>query len=239
MKIKTEYKSYTEFIGWSKAEEFIQKLIKENNIKSILEVGAGANPTIRPEFIQSNQISYTISDINADELAKADDVYVKQVLDLNAKEVLHPFKYDLIFSRMVGEHIKNGYYFHKNIFSLLNDGGISFHCFSTLYSFPFTINRFLPEALSDTLLRTFAPRDKRMYGKFKAYYSWCRGPSQKNIKRFEKIGYSIQEYTGYFGHNYYAKIPLINKLENLKAGFLIKRKYSLFTSYAHILLKKP
>jgi len=236
--MKTDYKIVEDFIGWNKAEEFIQQIILKNNIKSILELGAGANPTIRPEFIEANKLNYTISDIDLNELAKVSDVYNKAVLNLNAKEISHPKKYDFIFSRMVGEHISNGYYYHKNIFTLLNSGGIAFHCFSTLFATPFLINRIFPETLSDTLLKIFAPRDKHKHGKFKAYYSWCRGPSKNMIKKYEGIGYNVLAYCGYYGHNYYKKIPMLNKLENSKARYLIKMKISCLTSYSHILLKK-
>jgi len=236
--MKTGYKSVSEFIGWGLAEEFIQQLIIKYNIKSILELGAGANPTIKPEFINANKLTYTISDIDSEELAKADSVYFKEVLNLNTKEISHSQNYDLIFSRMVGEHISNGYFYHRNIFSLLNPGGIAFHCFSTLYSLPFLINRLLPEALSEVLLKIFAPRDEHKHGKFKAYYSWCRGPSAKMIKRFQEIGYNILEYIGYYGHNYYKNIPVLNELEKYKTEFLIGKQISSLTSYAHIILKR-
>ena len=236
--MKIDYKFVDDFIGWGKAEKFIQQLIMENNIKSILELGAGANPTIHPEFIEANKLIYTISDIDLIELEKADDVYTKIVLNLNVEEISLPNKYDFIFSRMVNEHISNGYYFHRNIFTLLNSGGMVFHCFSTLYTIPFLINRIFPETISDILLKIFAPRDKYKHGKFKAYYSWCRGPSEIMIKKYKEIGYDILEYCGYFGHNYYNKIPVLNKLEYYKTKYLTKRKISWLTSYAHILLKK-
>lgn len=38
------YKPVSEFIGWKKAENFIQKIILENNYKSILEIGGGGIP---------------------------------------------------------------------------------------------------------------------------------------------------------------------------------------------------
>ena len=84
-----EYKNVQEFIGWDKAEAIIQKLILENNFKSILELGAGANPTIQLDFIKTNKLNYTISDIDSVELAKAGDIYSKEVLNLNTKEIPH------------------------------------------------------------------------------------------------------------------------------------------------------
>ncbi|MDT3695520.1 MAG: hypothetical protein ROY99_03945 [Ignavibacterium sp.] len=237
--MEISYYFVKDFIGWSKTDPFVQQLILKNNIKSILEIGAGANPTINPDFIRQNNLDYTISDVDDLELSKADGIYSKLVMDLSKKNIVLTKKFDLIFSRMVGEHISDAQTFHKNIYNLLNVGGLSFHCFSTLYTLPFMINRILPERLSDFILNIVAPRDDNKHGKFKAYYDWCRGPSNKMINRFEKIGYEIIEYAGYFGHNYYNKIPILYKIEEVKSKMLLKFPVPLLTSYAHFILKKP
>lgn len=237
MNIKYEATKY--FIGWDKTESFVQNLILKNNLKSILEIGAGANPTINPEFIKKHNLKYTISDIDDDELKKADEIYSKLVIDLSSSSFNLPEKFDLVFSRMVGEHISDAKTFHRNVFKILNKGGLSFHCFSTLYTFPFLINKIIPNGLSDVVLDKFAPRDKHQHGKFKAYYDWSRGPSPQMIKRFEKIGYEIVEYVGYFGHNYYNKIPILNKIEEVKSKILLKFPIPLLTAYAYFILKKP
>lgn len=232
-----KYLTVEDFIGWSKTEGYIKKLISENKINSILEIGAGANPTLNSSFIREWKIDYTISDIDDTELRKADDIYKKLVADFSSKINITQ-KFDLVFSRMVGEHINNGEIFHNNIYKVLNKGGVSFHCFSTLYALPFIFNRFLPDRISDLLLAKIAPRDTFQHGKFKAHYDWCRGPSTKMISRFENIGFEIAEYVGYFGHNYYKKIPLLNKIEILKSELLKKYPVPFLTSYAHIVLKK-
>jgi 2-polyprenyl-3-methyl-5-hydroxy-6-metoxy-1,4-benzoquinol methylase len=232
-----DYKTVKDFIGWGKTENFVKELIKNYNIKTILEIGAGANPTINAEYIKANNLDYTISDIEDIELQKAEKVYNKMVVDFSA-DINIEQKYDLVFSRMVGEHISNGKLFHNNIFKILNKGGISFHCFSTLYALPFVLNRIMPENFSDRLLSAFAPRDKDKHGKFKAYYEWCRGPSNKMIKRYKSIGYEIIEYVGYFGHNYYKKIPVLNKIENAKAELLKRMRISYATAYTHIILQR-
>jgi 2-polyprenyl-3-methyl-5-hydroxy-6-metoxy-1,4-benzoquinol methylase len=234
-----KYEITKNFIGWSKTEAFVQKLILKNNLKSILEIGAGANPTIHPEFISKHNLKYTICDIDDDELKKADGIYSKLVIDLSLPDSTYSEKFDLVFSRMVGEHISDAKTFHQNVFNILNKDGISFHCFSTLYALPFTANRYLPESMSDLLLHKIAPRDEHQHGKFKAYYDWSRGPSKKMIKRFENIGYEIIEYVGYFGHNYYSKIALLNKIEEIKSKLLIKFPIPFLTSYAHLILRKP
>jgi len=236
--MKIDYQLVENFIGWSKTESFLQDLILMYNIKSILEIGAGANPTINPDFIKRHKLIYTISDVDDYELKKANDIYSKLVVDLSNPNFNSVEKFDLVFSRMVGEHISNAEAFHKNVFKILNAGGISFHCFSTLYALPFFANKILPDNLSDLILGKIAPRDKHQHGKFKAHYDWSRGPSKKMIMRFETIGYEIIEYVGYFGHNYYNKIPLLGKLENLKSKILLAIPISHLTAYSHFILKK-
>ena len=44
----TKYLTVKDFIGWNKTETFAQNLIINHKIKSVLEIGAGANPTIDP-----------------------------------------------------------------------------------------------------------------------------------------------------------------------------------------------
>lgn len=237
--MKKEYKLVSDFIGWSKTETFIKDLIVKNNIRSILEIGAGANPTISPDFIRQNNLSYTISDVDDFELSKADEIYSKLVIDLSQKDIRLQQKFDLVFSRMVGEHIKDAKTLHENVYNNLITGGISFHCFSTLYALPFVVNRILPESLSDFILSIVAPRDNDKHGKFKAHYSWSRGPSKKMIDNFEQVGYEVIEYIGYFGHGYYYKIPVLNKIEMLKSKILQKLEIPALTAYAHIILQKP
>lgn len=236
--MKKEYYLVKDFIGWDKTEKFVRDLILKYNLKSILEVGAGANPTISPEFINQHQLNYVVNDVDKDELKKSNDYYSTSVVDLSSSNFSLSQKFDLVFSRMVGEHITNAKTFHKNIFSILNNNGLSFHCFSTLYSFPFLVNKIIPTGLSEFILDKISPRDKHFHGKFKAHYDWSRGPSKKMILQFENIGFEVIEYVGYFGHNYYKKFPVLNELEHIKSKILLKFPVPILTSYAHLILKK-
>jgi 2-polyprenyl-3-methyl-5-hydroxy-6-metoxy-1,4-benzoquinol methylase len=60
------------------------------------------------------------------------------VLDLSAKAVDSTLlnKFDCVFSRIVGEHVRNGEQYHKNIFRILQPGGIAVHCFAALGGSP-------------------------------------------------------------------------------------------------------
>jgi 2-polyprenyl-3-methyl-5-hydroxy-6-metoxy-1,4-benzoquinol methylase len=237
------YEPVEAFPGWERAPTFFQSLITDYGSREILEVGSGANPTLEPEFVRSHGLVYTTSDFSSTELEKANPVFKRLVLDLSS-ETIDPVligKYDFILSRMVGEHVSDGRQFHKNIYEMLRPGGISVHCFSTLWALPFAANRMLPEGLTDRLLRTFAPRhDETKHGKFRAYYSWSRGPTKKMLARFQAMGYEIVSYTGYFGHGYYTnRLPWLHRVERVKTGLLLKHPVPELCSYAMFVLRKP
>lgn len=217
---------------------FIEDLIVKFNVKSVFEIGAGANPALSPEAVRRLKISYTLNDLEKDELDKADPVYERNISDLCDAEIKIEKKYDLVFSRMAGEHFYNAKNLHANVHNLLNDGGYSVHCFSTLYAFPFLVNKYMPDWLSDKLLAIFNPRNYYQHKKFKAFYDKSFGPSAKMIQFFEDQGYDIIDYTGYYGHPYYKRIPLIHQLENYKSAWLVKHPITALTSYASVVLKK-
>jgi 2-polyprenyl-3-methyl-5-hydroxy-6-metoxy-1,4-benzoquinol methylase len=141
-----------------------------------------------------------------EELEKADSPFERLVLDLSSSDLRPDLagKFDCVFSRMVGDHIRNGRQFHEYIYNLLMPGGISAHCMSTLWCLPFAANGFLPEFISRRLLNSFSPRDTHKHGKFPAHYSWARGPTKQMVGRFKKLGFEVVSYTGFFGHPHYA-----------------------------------
>lgn len=237
------YKSLNEFPGWDQAPGFLSDLIMRYKSREILEVGSGANPTLALDFIEANQIAYTTSDIDAIELQKADSRLKTLHFDFCDKNLPSHLNhaYDFIFSRMVNEHIQDGKQYYENIYSMLREGGVTCHCFSTLYALPFLVNRLIPESLSTALLRVFAPRDEHSHGKFKAYYSWSRGPSRQMIRRFNEIGFDVIEYAGFFGHEYYQKrLRPLHALEQAKSNFLLSHfQNPHLTAYAYIILQKP
>ena len=58
------------------------------------------------------------------------------------------------------------------------------------------------------------------------------------LKRFEELGYKLEEYIGFFGHNYYHKIPVIRNMESFKTKLLLKLPAPFLTSYAKVVLRK-
>ncbi len=151
-----------------------------------------------------------------------------------------PRKFDLVFSKMLAEHVKDGKRFHQNARSLLADGGRAFHFFPTLFALPLLVNKLLPEAISDWILHITQPEryETGKTDKFPAYYDWCYGPMPSQIKRLESLGYQVEEYTGYFGHEYYRKIPFMQTLIDALARYLVQHPVPCYTISAYVLLRK-
>jgi SAM-dependent methyltransferase len=238
------YRHVNEFIGWEKAFGFYSKLQREYACKQILEIGVGSDPIFSVEYINENQINYFINDISPYEIEKikGGSSYEVLICDLSKKKgsaVLPRDSFDMVISRMVNEHIKDSHTYFENIFNILKPGGVTVHSFSCLYTMPFLVNFLMPDVVTEFFISAFTRRNSSRHSKFKAYYSWCRGPSKLMQKKFLSIGYEIIEFVGYFGHFYYKKkLPIMHKLEMLKTDLLCKHKVSHLCSYGHVVLRK-
>jgi SAM-dependent methyltransferase len=225
--------------AWKDFSEAIHQIILENDLKDIAEIGAGANPLLSLDFLEKQQLLYHVIDSSSDELLKANVQYYKMILDLERKDIDPRTKYDLIFSQLTLEHIKDIEAFYTNIHKLLKPGGRAYLFFACLTTLPTLSNYLLPDFISSKILLLIQPfRKNEKHGKFKAYYKWCFGPTRKNIRRFEKSGFNILSYTGYFGHSYYHRIPFLDSLEKTKTDFLLNHPNPYLCSYAHVLLER-
>ncbi len=228
--------------AWDNYEVFLINLIKKYKSKSIVEIGGGANPALSIENIEKLNVSYTVLDISAEELSKSKKGYHKYVADISDPSLKISQKYDFIFTKMLAEHIRDGEVFHENVLKLLNDGGIAFHFFPTLYAPPFLVNWMLPEKLARRLLYILQPgREKSgKHAKFPAYYSFCKGPINSQMKFFNKLGYKVDAYYGFFGHgSYYQKLKPLFVMHECIARWLVKNPNPWVTSFAYVVLKKP
>ena len=227
--------------AWQTFESQVRTLIAAHGCRSICDVGGGANPLLSYEFIHSRGIDYTLLDISAAELAKAPPGFTTLVADVCDSNLTSQAagRFDLVFSKMVAEHVVSGEQFHRNVFELLAPGGLAFHFFPTLYCPPFLVNRLIPESVSSCLLRVFAPRDKYQAAKFPAYYSWCRGPSRRMLRRFESLGYEVIQFRGFFGHNYFNRVPLLRQLHRGLTSAAVRYPLPSLTSYAFLVVRKP
>jgi SAM-dependent methyltransferase len=216
-------------------------MITHFGFQRIIEIGGGANPTLTPEFVAARGLEYTLLDISQVELDKAPTGYMKVCADICADDFLPKGQYDFAFSRMLAEHVPSGEKFHRNIHSILRDGGYAFHFFPTLFAPPFVVNALLPEAAAEKLLHVVQPGRERSgnLGKFPARYSWCRGPLRSSIRRFEQLGYEVDEYLGFYGHGaYYQKIPVLQNAHVRLSAALSRHPIPALTSFAQMVLIK-
>lgn len=226
---------------WEEYNTYLEELASQPGVKRICDIGGGANPALSMDFIERNRLEYVVLDISPEELAKAPNEYSKVQADITSPGLNIDGGYDLVFSKFVAEHVRSGRDFHNNVRGLLSEDGIAFHFFPTLYAPPFVINRLVPEWLSEFILLTIQPgRTKEgKHSKFPAYYSWCRGPVSNQIRKFESLGYRVEEYTGFFGHwFYYEKVKLLKKLHNWISSVLVKYPVPWLTSFAYVVMVK-
>lgn len=228
--------------AWADVVPLIERLILERGCRRVVEIGGGANPTFALEFVERHGIEYTLLDISQVELDKAPDGYRKVRADICAPQIpLDNAGYDFAFSRMLAEHVPNGERFHRNVHSLLKQGGVAFHFFPTLFAPPFIVNLLLPEKLAEGLLHLLQPgRERRgKLGKFPAHYQWCRGPLKSQIGKFEGVGFDVVEYAGFYGHDaYYQKMPPVLRIHQWICRLLRLHPVAAVTSFAHVLLAK-
>lgn len=227
----------------------IRRLIEETGARRVCEVGGGANPAVGLDYIEREGLSYVLLDISESELAKAADGYTKVVADICADPLDLQGRFDLVISRMVAEHLPDPVRFHRNVRSLLVANGRAFHYFPTLYAFPFVLNRLLPPSLSARLLGAVQhdrdesgvqpDRDESgCHAKFRVYYRWCRGPSNRQIARLESIGYVVEEYLGMMGHLYFLRVPPLQAVIDSMTRVALKWPFPAVTAYAWVILKR-
>jgi SAM-dependent methyltransferase len=203
----------------------------------VCELGGGARPAIDVDFLDRHELDYLVVDISASELEKAPPEYKTLVGDVsspNFRATQRAGQYDVVFSRVLAEHVRDAPSFHANVRRLLRPGGTAMHFFPTLWWPPFVVNRILPESISEPLLLRIEPWRQRSgsKGKFPAYYHWCYGPTKSQVKRFASVGFAIEHCVAYFGESSHAPGPVLTRLNQAWTDFMMRRPNYHFTSYA-------
>jgi hypothetical protein len=213
----------------------------DGGARRVCDVGGGSRPILSPDGVHKRGLDYVVFDESAGDLQKSQDryaVFAGDVLDPAAIAALAaehgPF--DALFSRWTAEHVRRGGDFHAHLYSLLRPGGTAVHLFPTLYALPFAVNRALSENYARRLLMRTWP-SRRV--KFPAYYSWCRGPTKRQLRRLEETGFVIERYVGFFGHGLYAPLPPLDRAHRLLTRALLRRPVPALTSFALVVLRRP
>ena len=221
----------------NKYKEIIDEL--KIDYPKVIEIGGGKYP------LYPSHENFTVNDIDPNELSFIKG-YKTALFDICGEIPLeHHGKYDLVISKMVLEHVPDGKIYYENLKLLLKPGGIGLTYHPTLYSFPFVANYLLPEVIGNFIFyllyknknKVKLEGDRTKVNKFKAHYSYCYSTNQ-NINKIKKLGFSDVKIIGLYGHHYYKKIPIIQKIHEKITKLLIKKKYRIFSSYAYSLVKK-
>jgi SAM-dependent methyltransferase len=236
---KVKYRDTNEH--WQGYEDLVLELARRDGVTDVAELGGGANPFVGDVQKWSFAQHRVVIDISADELAKARGDVETRLADLCQPIADGHNSYDLVFSKLLCEHLPNPRAFHENCFNLLRPGGLSVHYFPTLYSFPFVINKLIPENLARALVNKVQPGRLELgnLDKFPAYYRWTTGPTRRAVKRFESVGFEVEGWHATFGHYYYHVIPPLHALEQAKSRFLLRHPVPALTSFAVVILRKP
>ncbi len=203
----------------------------------ILELGAGRRPSFTLEEMPKSIGSYTVNDISEDELALLPPGYRKARFDVSGDASNFGDSYDVVFSRFLAEHVPDGAAMHRNVFSVLKQGGTAFHLIPTLYAIPFVVNKYMPEQLSSWVLKTFAPR-RSINPKVPAPYSACYSNPKIMTDMLKGIGYSKVDFQNFYGHFYYEKLPVIKGLHERFSALAASRDWHVFGTYAYIIARK-
>lgn len=227
---------------WDDYRRAVGELIERSGARRIAEMGGGANPLLPLSYIAERRLEYTVLDISPAELAKAPNGYRKVVADVAAPRLDPPGEFDFVFSNMLAEHVPDAEAFHRNIARMLQEGGLAFHYFPTLFSLPVVLNGLFSEVLGQRILDRLLPgvraREGKI-GKFPAHYRWCFGPLPFQFRRYARLGYVVLEYRGAYGyHGYLGRYPRLLRLHEAWVQFLLRHPVPWLTSGAQVLLSK-
>lgn len=226
---------------WECFEEQVADLVRESGAVAVGELGGGASPTLGLTEAVGRPIELTVLDISAAELDRSPPGVEKLCIDLCAAEPPVRDRFDLVFSRMLCEHVSSGPAFHRNCFAALRPGGYAVHFFPAATALPFALNRVLPTSLSRRLLESFFParRQGGNHSKFPARYSWCWGPTRAQTHRYRSVGFDVVSYDVGIGHGYYEKMPGLRTLERAKADLVLKHPSPWLAAYVIVVLRRP
>ncbi|MFQ8432060.1 class I SAM-dependent methyltransferase [Amaricoccus sp. W119] len=235
---------YREFSGWARFPRVLAPLVEPERDFRVLDMGGGANPMLAPEV--AARITYALLDIDAAELAKAPPVY-GQRFHADATIGVEDFvaivgrdAYDLVYSHMFIEHVRDPGAIHRNIFAALRPGGRCAHAYPIAHNIPLALNALLPDALSRRIVQIAQPeRDlDGNLGKFPAFYRACYPPSRRATRFFESFGYEVETHHGYAGHAYYRRIPPLDALERVARRIAVVAQLPWVT-FGLVILRKP
>ena len=226
---------------WEDFEQDVADLVVRSGAVAVGELGGGANPTLGLVEMVGRPLELTVLDISPTELDRAPSQVKTLCVDLCTEEPPVRERFDVVFSRMLCEHVPSGHRFHRNCLAALRPGGYAIHFLPSATALPFALNRILPSVASRRLLEHFFParRQGGNHGKFPARYSWCFGPTAAQLRRFRSVGFEVVSFRVGIGHGYYDRIPPLRSLERAKSALVLKHPSPWLAAYVTVILRRP
>lgn len=230
--------------AWDNYKPLVASLGRELGLRRLCEIGGGRNPLFSPAEIAAFGATLTINDINQGELDYAPKGYETACFDIcddPAKLGIAPSQYDLMFSKMVFEHLPDVERAWRNVHTLLRPSGVALAFFPTLYAPPFVLNHILPEEFSSRMIEAVFSKRGQSQGKlpkFPALYDWCYSDPRKLEPMLARAGFTDTHILPFWGHDYFRRFPLIRNIDDALTAVASRRDWRAFTTYAFVLVRK-
>ena len=229
--------------AWDNYRPAVLALARELGLTRLCEIGGGRNPLFTPAEAAHLGLRITVNDISAAELALAPAEFGKACFDISADLTpaqLDADGYDLMFSRMVFEHVRDVGKAWENVHRLLNDGGVALAFFPTLYALPYVANRLIPEFASRAIVNLLYPHrsDDGASPKFPAYYDHCYAIDGRVRPMLERAGFREIDIVPFWGHDYFDRLPVLREVDAALSRFARARDIRALTAYAYVVVRK-
>jgi SAM-dependent methyltransferase len=227
--------------AWKGYKPFIIALSQRFGLKRAMEIGGGRHPLFTSEEAETYGFEMTINDISPIELENMKTPGFKTACFDIAGDIpaIYEDAFDLMYSRMVFEHVKDVERAWSNIYRLLAPGGVAIAFYPTLFALPFLVNKLIPESVSSTIVSMLYPaREEKDQPKFPAYYDHCYGSASRVEPMLREIGFSDAEVLPFYGHSYFKKIPVAREIGAAISNLVRRSNFTPLSTYAYAIVRK-
>jgi len=222
---------------WDAYKPLVLGLSRDLGLARHLEIGGGRDPLLTPEEATRDGLSVTVNDISQEELDHAPAAFRTACFDIAGDAPAGA--YDLIYSRMVMEHVPDVARMWANIHGLLAPGGVAISLYPTLYAFPFVLNKLIPERMSSAIVGALFPnRTAHEDPKFPAHYDWCYGGEARMRPMMATAGFQDFAVVPFFDHAYYVRFPIVRDVHRVYAAGMRRLDWRVGTAYALMIAVK-
>jgi len=207
-----------------------------------MEIGGGRFPLFNLAEIAPYDVEYIINDVSPSELARAPSEVRKVCFDIASTNILDidglTDTIDLIFSKMVFEHVSDSLQDYRNIYKILAQDGICLNFHPVLFSLPFLINYLAPTGPAERLLRKLSPkRNHNEEPKFPARYDCCR-VSKCLRNTLQSIGFRQVWQLPFWFHEYFVQFPGLQQCDWMMNKIAERGNWTVLASYCYTIVVK-